>query len=508
MGLARCPRPRAVTVQAGGALHHTGAAGRFADARNRAMARPAGLARFLPGEPQPHARGGPVPCDAARNEPLESRIPGLRDHAWRRVLNDELHARPAEPLQAPMRLTHLLMLSGEGGAERERDHIARLCRSAGVAPPRADAAHHRAELGEVWLRWERHAECSTYTFYRQGVPQRPFSEPAIAAIASDWVNRIPGERLVALHLAFVDFDVPGGDSARPAPDFSPLQVNGSLIAEGTARAWSDFRIRGDGYSRILVRDHGMGEREAGIQVRRLLEVESYRMLALLALPLVRELAPRLSTLEERLGAVTESMEARGADSETDDQRDLAHLTELAAEIEHIAARANFRVAATRAYHTLVEQRLRLLREARLSDLEPIGDYLERRLRPAVDTTEALRRRIDDIADRVSRANGLLRTRLDVKQTTRSRDLLESMDRRAGLQLRLEQAVEAITVIAGAYYSTQLLQLLGRALTGSVPGWEAVPVERGVGLASPLLVIGLWLLVRHLRARIRHVTAED
>ena len=218
--------------------------------------------------------------------------------------------------------------------------------------------------------------------------------PAIEAVASNWVNRIPGERLVALHLALVDFDVPGGDDARPAPDFSPARVNGSRIADGFATAWTDFRIRGDGYSRMLVRSHGIGEREAGNQVRRLLEIESYRMLALLALPLVRELSPRLSALEQQLGEVTAGMQARGGGSEGDDQRDLARLTELATEIEHLAARANFRVAASRAYHTLVERRLALLREERLTDLEPIGDYLERRLRPAVDTTEAVRRRAE------------------------------------------------------------------------------------------------------------------
>lgn len=432
----------------------------------------------------------------------------MRDHAHRRILNDELHARPAEPLAAPMRVTHLLMLSGEGAAALDREHLARLCRSAGVHPPARDAVHHRVDLGEVGLRWERHAECSTYTFYRPGVHARPFNEPAIEAVPSDWVNRIPGERLVALHLALVDRELPGSDEARPAPDFSPARLNGSRIADGAATVWTDFRIRGDGYSRFLVRSHGIGEREAGHQVRRLLEIESYRMMALFTLPLVRELGPRLRELEDQLGRVTAGMQARGAASQDDDQRDLHHLTELATEVEHVAARVNFRVAATRAYYTLVERRLDLLRETRLQDMEPIRDYLGRRLRPAVDTVEAARRRIDDIAERVNRANGLLRTRLDVKQANRSRDLLESMDRRAALQLRLEQAVEAITVIAGAYYGAGLLQLLGNGVSDTIPGLSDLPVERMVGLATPVLVIGLWFGVRHLRARSARVGAES
>ncbi|MDZ7748412.1 MAG: DUF3422 domain-containing protein [Halofilum sp. (in: g-proteobacteria)] len=435
-----------------------------------------------------------------------STLPGLRDHAQRRALNDELNARPAQPLAAPVRLTHLVMLCGEGTAARDRAHVAALCRKARVAPPADGDVYHSVDLGEVRLRWERHAECSTYTFYRDGVPARPFADPAIEAMPGDWVNRIPGERLVAMHVALVDAAVPGADDARPAPDFSPARLNGSRIADGAACAWTDFRIRGDGYSRILVRSHGIGEREAGHQVRRLLEIESYRMLAMVALPLIREVGPRLSELERELGAVTAGMREPGGVSEADEQRHLARLTGLAAEIEHIAARANYRIAATRAYHALVARRLSLLREGRLQDLEPLGDYLERRLQPAADTCEAVRRRIDDVAERVGRANALLRTRLDVKQATQSRDLLDSMNRRAGLQLRVEQAVEAITVIAGAYYSTGLLRQLGAGLADAVPALAGLPVDTVVGLATPALVLALWLGVRHLRARTREEPA--
>jgi uncharacterized membrane-anchored protein len=387
--------------------------------------------------------------------------------------------------------------------------VTSLCRKLGAAPPEPGAVHHSAELGEVRLRWERHTEFSTYTFYRDGVPGRPFAEPAIEAVAGDWVNRIPGERIMAAHMAFVDGPVAGADEARPAPDFAPAQVNGSRIAGGQASVWTDFRIRGDGYSRFLVQNHGMGAREAGYQVRRLLEIEGYRMLALLALPLIREIGPRLSALESELGEVTAGMQAAADESESDAQRDLARLTEMAAEIEHLAARANYRIAAARAYHTLVERRLDLLREERLGDLEPLGDYLDRRMRPAVDTFDAVRRRIADVAERVGRANALLRTRIDVRQATQSRDLLDSMNRRAGLQLRLEQAVEAITVIAGAYYLSQLLVLFAGAVGDLLPGGGlGLDAKTAVGLATPAIAAALWLAVRWLRARSHgNVTGE-
>lgn len=254
------------------------------------------------------------------------------------------------------------------------------------------------------LRWERHTECSTYTFLAEGLAGRPFSEPAIDAVPSDWVNRLPGECLVAIQVAFT---AGGTREPDPAEYLGRGHLLGGTIADGQAVVWSDLRIRADGYARMLVQARGIGEREAGYQLRRLLEIESYRMLALLALPLVKQLGPRLGELEHALGQTTTDMHTQRGASEAQEQRYLAQLTAMAAETEHLAARANYRIAASRAYYDLVRRRIDLLREGRLHDLEPIGDYLERRMRPAMGTCEAVRRRIDDIAERVGRANALL-----------------------------------------------------------------------------------------------------
>jgi len=434
-------------------------------------------------------------------------VRGLRDHPQRRVLNDELHARPAEPLTPPLRLTHLAMLSGENAADVDRAHVARLCRAMNVVPPGDDAVQFMADLGTVRMRWERHTEFSTYTFYREGLRERPFADPAIEAVPSDWINRLPGERLVAIQLAFGEGELPGPDAASMPPEFGHARVVGGTIADGRASVWTDFRIHGDGYSRMLVRAHGIGATEAGYHIRRLLEIETYRMTALLVLPTIRRVGPRLGDVEHGLADITAEMRRRDDVTEADERDYLDRLTALAAETEHIAAEANYRISAATAYHSLMERRLQLLREGRLPDLEPIGDYLERRLRPAMDTANAVRRRTDDLAERVGRANALLRTRLDVKQTTQSRDLLESMNRRAGLQLRLEQTVEVITVIAGAYYLSGLVREIGYGIAHTVPGAADLPVEAIVGVAAPVLLIGLWALIRHVRRRIERGDAH-
>ena len=57
---------------------------------------------------------------------------------------------------------------------------------------------------------------------------------------------------------------------------------------------------------MLVQDHGMAPRQAGRVVQRLLEIDTYRMLALLALPLAREMCPFLTRSEQDLAKVTDS----------------------------------------------------------------------------------------------------------------------------------------------------------------------------------------------------------
>jgi uncharacterized membrane-anchored protein len=183
---------------------------------------------------------------------------------------------------------------------------------------------------------------------------------------------------------------------------------------------------------------------------------------------------------------------------------LDRLTALAAETEDLAAATSYRFAATQAYSKLVERRLELMMETRLPSHEPISAYLARRLRPAVSTCEAVDRRIKDLAQRVARANDLLRTRVEVAQSAQSRDLLESMNTRAGLQLRLEQAVEVITVIAGTYYLASLVGFGAEAL--NVFGFT---LDSGVvtGISAPAILIGLWAVIHRVQKAIKKAEGQ-
>lgn len=417
-----------------------------------------------------------------------------RDHPLRRVLHDEVHARPYEALTAPLSATHLAFLSGEGAAAAERAHLAGLCASFDVALPGDAATFASLDLGPFRLRWERHTEFSTYTFFRAG-PAAPFAAPASAAVPGDWLAAVPGRRLAAIHAALVPA---AGGALDAAAALGGEVLAASLMSDAKAAAWTDFRIGADGFERILVEDRGMAPRQAGRLLQRLFEIETYRLLALLALPLARETAPALAPIEAELAEIAAAM--RASQGIAAERALLARLTGLAAEVERRSSAGNYRFGAARAYYALVAHRLGELREARLAGLQTAGEFMERRLAPAMRSCESVAERLESLSVRIARAAQLLRTRVEVALEEQNRDLLDSMNRRAQLQLRLQQTVEGLSVAAISYYVVGLVGYAAKAIERAGLPLDA---ELAQGLAIPIVVLFVFLGVRRIRRALRH-----
>ncbi len=316
---------------------------------------------------------------------------------------------------------------------------------------------------------------------------------------------MPGELLVACHLA-----VEPGKGEKPSePDSKGLQrhfgaesLSGSRMAGGNAEAWTDFRLHEDGFGRILVRDFGLRSRQGGRLVQRLLEIETYRMLALLALPLAREAAPEISAAARGLAEITGRMAE--IDGLEDERTMLGDLTQLAGRLERLVSRNAYRFSAARAYYALVETRMTELREQRIEGTQTIREFMDRRMAPAIRTCEASAARQDRLAERVARATAMLRARVDIALEAQNRDLLRSMNRRAKLQLRLQETVEGLSVAAISYY---LVGLVSYAARGIRSAGVAVPVDLVTGLSIPLVLGLVWLAVRRIRRRLVRDDAE-
>jgi uncharacterized membrane-anchored protein len=272
------------------------------------------------------------------------------------------------------------------------------------------------------------------------------------------------------------------------------------VVGGAARAWSDFKIHDDGFSWILLRDCGLSDNQTGRLAKRLLEINAYRATALIGFPLAREAAGPLGGADQRLAQVASRL-ATGESSKQDafEHELLTELTGIAAEIEDVAARTTYRFDASRAYYLVMEQRLQQLRQTRIEGLQTFSEFLDARLAPAIATCDATQRRQHDLAERASRLTTLLRARVDIALQEQNRRLLESMDRRAQLQVRLQETVEGLSVIAIGYYG---VGLVGYALKGLEGSGLPINPELGMGIALPFVIGFAWFGLRRLK---RHLT---
>ena len=427
----------------------------------------------------------------------------FREHPQRRVLVDEIHARPYLLLRAPVSLSHLAVLTGEGRQAAEHAHLAQLCRTFNVAPPPADAALFTARLGTLLLRWERHTEFSVYLFAADGPFDQPFKEPPAARLPADWLVAIPGETISAVHIAIEPSSTPDRSIEQTAALFDNNTVIGSAVHGGQARVWTDARVHADGYGRYLVKDLGLNQRQLGRLAQRVVEIASYFLLAMLAYPLARAALPKIAALERELSdSVRMLSEISGL---SDESALLKRLSTLAADAESVAATTNYRFSAARAYSALVAQRFQDLRSSRLEWMQPVDEFLLRRLAPAMETCNNVHARQESLSVRIARASDLLRTRVNVAVEAQNRDLLRSMNRRAKTQLRLQQTVEGLSVAAISYYLVGLVAYAAKAAHGA--GVKIDP-DLAAGLAIPVVLALVWFAVRRLRRAVVGKAGED
>lgn len=415
------------------------------------------------------------------------------DHPQRVELNDEVHARPPEALVPPLRIFYLALFSDWRERERQWLDIQDLARRFDVAPPYAATNHYSADLGPFHLTWERHTEFARYKFIAPGAGGDPFTEPAIAAVPEDWLSRLPGQLVVAAHAALLRGNEQPPDHEMVATRlFGGNALVGATIAGGAATALTDFRIHADGFSRLLVLDRGMIPRQTGRMVQRLLEIDTYRVMALMALPVARALLPFLAESERELARITRAL--AGA-READEPVLLDGLTRLDAEIESRIAESHYRFSAAAAYHELVRRRIAELREERIQGLQTFQEFTDRRLAPAMSTCRATAQRQEFLSERVARATQLLSTRVDITHERQNRAVLESMDRRAKLQLRLQQTVEGLSVAAITYY---VVGLVGHAANAFSAAGLPVDPDLAIGASIPVVAILVALGVRRIR----------
>jgi uncharacterized membrane-anchored protein len=420
----------------------------------------------------------------------------------RAALAQEVHARPSQPLRAPARASYVAVLVDADAREQELHHLIALCEQHQQAPPAVGDVHWSGRIGELRLVWERHGEFSGYTLLLAGRSAQPFGDAAAQRLPASWLAGLPGRTVFAAHAELLH--------AEEEPPLADLQTRwfaghsliGAEVGEpvgghSAGLAVSDFLIHADGFSRLVLVDRGFSPLSAGRMLQRLLEIEAYRMMALLAFPMARRLSPRILAIEGALARLTDHI----ASDAGRDEALLHELTGLAAEVESGLSASQFRFGACRAYAELVRTRITELHETRVAGLQTLEEFMSRRFTPAVATCATVSQRLHDLSERVAQASHLLSTRVDIARERQNLALLASMDRRAKLQLRLQQTVEGLSVAAIVYYLAGVVGYLGKG--GKALGLR-IDVDLLVGLSIPVLAGAALLAVR----RARHEASES
>ena len=412
-----------------------------------------------------------------------------RELPQRQRLADELHARPFETLASPGRVLSIATL--RTGAAQDTQCLAHLPE---LEPALAagGATHLRLQWRGLRIKWERHTEFFSLSLFCESAEGGAFDTAWLDVLPPGWLARLPGEMVSATLVALVPC-VGGPPHVRDvAPLFGSEPVVGNRIADGAATVVTDLRAV-DGVTRFLVFDHALNRRRAGRTAQRLVEIDTYRMMALLSLPLAARRMGELGAEEAQLASLMERFRS-AADG---DEALLAELVSLAARVEHALADHGARFSATRAYGGIVDRRMAELREAVVPGLQPLSEFLDRRFRPAVESCAATAARQAELSKRIARAAQLLQTRSEVERERQNQSLLASLDRRQGMQLRLQEMVEGLSVIAMSYYGVGLAAYALKPLAKAAGANEAWVVGALVPVVALAVVLNLRRLRRHL-----------
>ncbi|WP_374395709.1 DUF3422 family protein [Tabrizicola sp.] len=423
----------------------------------------------------------------------------IPDHPLRYATVNELHARPFPSLEVPSTAVYVAIKEPVQAQNRDRGadlgHLLALLDRHGSAHPQPGATHFSGPIGRAELKWESHTEFVTYSAFTKGVSARPFDPAEAEVLPEDWLAAAPGRRLTSVLIRVEAMPASEDELLKRLDDwFVPESLAVARVVDGAAVVAGDFRIDPGGHMRFAVFvAPGTGPRRVGRIVQRLCEIETYRAMSMLGLMRSRDLSARLNALDPKLSALVSGLDS----AEPAPEAALHELLTISAELESLAVQFSFRFGATAAYEAIVTQRIEVLREVRIQGRQTFGEFMMRRYDPAMRTVKSAESRLAGMAERAERAAELLRTRVDVERSAQNQRLLESMDRRADLALRLQHTVEGLSVVAISYYAVSLGSYL---LKPAAHALEIGPEALLAGLV-PVVVLGVWLMVRRIRNRL-------
>ncbi|MCW1402933.1 DUF3422 domain-containing protein [Novosphingobium sp. MW5] len=420
----------------------------------------------------------------------------LDEHDLRRPLVKEMHLRSWPPFDAPCHVVQLVRLVDR---DYEFASDARLNKVVS-GPLQLGARHTNGELtGGVHFTCERHNEATTTTLFSlSGTDELEWDIHRVTSLREplQWACSLPGKVMRATHI-LICRDEAEAEALLPSIGFSRQElvscyIGGSEKTRG-ARIWSDFRIHENDFGLTLMAANDLPREELSRWAQRLQELGNYRNLALLGLPLAREGWDRLDATEEGLASLARNV----LEASADDTVILDEITTLTMRLARDSASIDYRMDATEAYGAIVLDRLADLNVGKVSGFQSLVDFTQRRLLPALRTCQAHRRRSAQLEQRLQEFAALLRTRVETRIERQNAMVLVSMERNSERQLRLQQLVEGLSVVAISYYAIGILEHFATSIRNVFD----LDLHYGVSASAPLVFVIVWMLIRRAKSRL-------
>ena len=422
------------------------------------------------------------------------------DDPQRVLLHNVVHTRQSQRIHLPALVVYIAVISNDITLEQECEHLRRLPGQEGIMVDHLQHSFLRLRLQGYTLRWERHTEFTSYSLVQQ-LPesaQLGATDPDLLSslvLPNGWLAGIPGRTFAAIKLVMVQGNLKSPEemllSARNW--FGERPVVASLVGRNSrSLVVTDFMLRDSGFERMLViAPPKISVTRAGRIAQRLLEIETYRIMALRGLPVAKKLDSELANSEQQLASITDQLKNKI----TSEQELLDRLVALAVHMERITIEHMYRFSATRAYDKMITQRINELKEKAIPGTQIIGEFMWHRLSPAIAKVEDTAQRMGSLSERISHTSALLRTQVNILTEAQNQQLLEKLTHGQELQLRLQRTVEGLSIAAISYYVVSLILYLTKA--GKAAGLLVHP-ELVTGVMIPLVLLVVWRITRRIQ----------
>lgn len=409
-------------------------------------------------------------------------------HPLRKRLHNELHSRPSIYFEGPAHVYHFVLTDADDTWHALLIHIdPQACsRVDGISP------HGFMSFETGTLKWEKHTEFFTMTLvmpYFGEYNRWPELPEALGSILAEYQTSI----ITAIQILVENESEWAGDVS----EYGMTDPAGSNIGGGDAIAWSDFKLCRRDLTRVLLVNRRLNAYRLGRMVRRLLEIETYRMMASLTLPLAQSISVQVAVYDKELARLSDLNSKAGSNNA---QSLLSDISRLSAKIVRTTVHSRQRFSATEAYSRIVFERIGELRESHVGDCQRLGIFIERRFRPTVRYCAATDQRLCLLGQNVANLGDLLQARVQVEVEQQNFEILSSLNSRAQAQIKIQKAVEGLSIIAITYYVLSLVKILYGAMHNF---GIYIPVKFATLAVSPIVILVIFFVIRRVISVKKH-----